>query len=61
MTKAAFRIIVENKISKYNKETQSSILKDVERICDISDQDVLSVEMVAFIINNHTKGELNEK
>lgn len=56
-----FRIRLERMLSKYSKEDQDNIQKEIDEIIKLNDDDTLSVETVALIIHYYFKFEKSKE
>lgn len=56
-----FRIRLERMLSKYSKEDQENIQKEIDETIKLSDDDILTVETVALIIYYYFKFEKSKE
>lgn len=52
-----FRIRVERMLSKYSKEDQENIRKEIEEILKLLNDDIISMEIIILIIHYYFKFE----
>lgn len=52
-----FRIRVERMLSKYSKEDQENIQKEIEEILKLLNDDIISMEIIILIIHYYFKFE----